>query len=635
MKPQIVIHEFSPGARSLRSCGQGAFRLGRRVQAALATAASGDWTPTGIGRGYYLDVMERIVCGAVPWVRRDGRVMDPIVNRETGQVSPRFASSAAILLHFGRAPGIRETALRSMTHCCRALADGEARALSPDFWTREIVTAYLALRGVAGAALRGRWAADLSAFEPEQLYSAVRPDGRGIAGLGNWAVYSSAGESMRESAGLRPGRPMLWGNRFLEKYAGGQFARWTADGMYRDPGDPITYDITTRLQVACALAFGYRGRLRPALEELLRRGGLTTLLFVSPGGHVPYGGRSAAFSFREAIIAALCELEARRYRDSEPALAGAFKRQAHLSALAMRRWVLDMKPWRHIQNGFPPAALHGIDAYGNYGVYSLLISSFLGLAALFADETIPEAPCPSDAGGFAFAVSPAFHKAFGQAAGTYVEIDLRADPRYDATGLGRFCRRGVPIELGAGMPFPGRPRRPGRSAIRMGPGQQLPDVPTAVGPEVRVHGRWLALAAASGPEVRCRVRSLEESPGEVALEVIHRLGSACVITQRYRVSEGRLVISCAACGTGRARGAAPLRFVVPLLVTDGQRRSRIRGPRHGAASVNYRGHRLVVEFDPACRATLEARACANRHGAYRPLRIRSLSGALTVTLTLI
>ena len=40
-----------------------------------------------------------------------------------------------------------------------------------------------------------------------------------------------------------------------------QVHRFTDHGMYRDPNDPFTYDITTRLQFTISLAMGYDGML--------------------------------------------------------------------------------------------------------------------------------------------------------------------------------------------------------------------------------------------------------------------------------------------------------------------------------------------------------------------------------------
>ena len=98
------------------------------------------------------------------------------------------------------------------------------------------------------------------------------------------AAFARGAEAMREAAGLKPVRPCLWGHAFFERYVGAQLACFTDSGMYRDPGDPITYDVTTRLQIACGLAFGYRGKHRAALDDLLRTGPTGTnvndLLFI-------------------------------------------------------------------------------------------------------------------------------------------------------------------------------------------------------------------------------------------------------------------------------------------------------------------------------------------------------------------
>ena len=465
------VRVFDPEPRVLKGIGEPTVDLGARVNAVLQGPRPEGWRPTGIDRRFYLDICERIVKEAVRWVDDQGRLIDPVLRKEVAQSTPRFVSSAALLLCFGRAPEVKEAAYRAMSSSCRRLADPAVRSMSPDFWMRELATAYLAFETVADQdRLRG-WAADLARVEPEKIYLQVRPDGTKLETLHNWTVYAAAGEVLREAAGIQASGKFLWGKAFFDRYMAAQLGHFTSLGMYRDPGDPITYDITTRLQFATALALGgYDGEHREAIGELLRRGGLATLLFVSPQGFVPYGGRSSQFCFQEAIVSALCELEARRHRKSDPALAGAFKRQARLSALSMKRWMLEMTPWRHLKNGFPPEARHGLDTYGEYSVYSLLISSFLGLAALYADDTIEEAPCPSERGGFVFELSPAFHKVFANCGRTYVEIDTNADPRYDAGGLGRFTRDGVPLELGLGMPFAPAAKKGQGTVLSMAPG---------------------------------------------------------------------------------------------------------------------------------------------------------------------
>lgn len=618
------IHAFSSAGVPRGTAGVNTYPLEEKVRALLGTPAPAGWRPTGIGQARYLDIMEPIVRAAAGWLDAEGRIIDPVARRETGQASPRFAAPGAILLLFRRAPEIRDAVVRCMDYCCATLPGGGARKNSPDFWMRELVTAYMALESIVHRDELAHWAAGLSAVEPETVYTHVSPDGSRLAALGNWAIYAAGGEVMREAAGLRPPRECLWGNAFFERYVGAQLGEFTDCGMYRDPGDPITYDITTRLQVACGLAFGYRGAHRAVLDELLRRGGLTTLLFASPGGFCPYGGRSDAFHFREAILAALCELEARRYRKDNPRLAGAFKRQAHLAALSVQRWMAEMQPWRHIRNGFDPAMRHGCDPYGHYSVYSLLAASFFGLAAVFADDTIAEAPCPAETGGFAFELAPAFHKVFANCAGSFVEIDTAADPHHNATGAGRFTARGVPPELGLDTPFPAVP------VFAVAPGCLPPARPVAIGPAWRQGGQWVSLAELS-EGLTHQVAIHTETPDTVGFTVTYR-HDAITVVEDYRLEAGRLTI--AVRRPGPAPSSAGLRFIVPLLVSDGCSRSSIRGPAMGEVTVTYLGHRYTVRHAAPAGAAIEPAEYANRNGIYRSLVIEAAGNEMKILLTL-
>jgi hypothetical protein len=136
------------------------------------------------------------------------------------------------------------------------------------------------------------------------------------------------------------------------------------------------------------------------------------------------------------MIAALCELEAKRYKASDPALVGAFRRQAHLRTRAIQRWLFEIQPMRSIKNSF--AEHHGFDSCRKPGKDIDFVIALLGLAATWADDSIPEKPCPSEIGGYVFEIFPAFHKVFASCQDAYVELDTRADPYYNATGLGRF-----------------------------------------------------------------------------------------------------------------------------------------------------------------------------------------------------
>lgn len=612
---------YSTKPVSLHEIGLGPFPLEDRVEQALEQNPGINWHPTGMGRDHYLDRMEVILTAAKDWQNAEGAMIDPVYGKEWGQTTSRFASSGAVLLYFGRLPELTPYVYRAMDWVCSRLPRGLMDA--PDFQTREIMTAYLCLKDQAPAADLERWAAGIRAIEPEKIYHVVSPSGEKIETLHNWNLYLCAGEVMRQQEGLGPEDGFLWGEQLFHKYVPVQLRHhFTAYGMYRDPADPITYDIQSRLQLATALAYGYHGELSPTIAEILRRGALTTLLFLTPDGLVPFGGRSDQFLFREIAAAVLCELEARRYYPSHPALAGAFKRQAHRSTQAIDRWLVEMHPHRHLKQGFDPLENWGTDRYGYYSVYSLLASSLLGLAALFADDTIPEAPCPSEIGGFTFPLQPAFHKIFSNCQNTYLEIDTAADLRFNATGLGSFQRRGVPTETALAMPFSAAPGFNLKQAY-------IPAQPCAIGPAWMTGGQWRLLAELS-ENLECELKMLNGTHDEQHFQVLYNTPEE-QITETYRLHAGEVQIQASVRQAGGS--VERIRFLVPVLLTDGSSEACIQ-LEPGLLALEYLGARYRVRFDPQLKARLDDRKMGNRNGIYQTLILEALGAAISIVLQL-
>ncbi len=385
VRPGFSTSSISPTS----SFEQQALRILERSPAAVE--------PSDVSQATYLDLMERILRAAAAWQDERGAVIDPVKKEETGQASPRFVSAAAVLLHFGRCGDLREQVHLGMDYCCRRLAAGAAG--SPDFWMRELLTAWMMISPDSPTVRSEAWARDLRSVDPEKLYTSVETPKKPIETLHNWTVYAAAGEGLRELLGLDHIDPAVKsGTRFWTKYMPAQLKHFTAAGMYRDPNDPFTYDMTTRLQFATPLMYGFKSPIDDPLHELLRRGAMAELLYASPDGLAPFGGRSAAVHFQECIFAAIGEMEARRYRTANPPLSRVFKRHARLGVGAIRRW-LDMTPHRHLKNGFAPDQMHGCEAYSSYSTYSCFAASCLGLAALWADESIGESTTPAEIGG--------------------------------------------------------------------------------------------------------------------------------------------------------------------------------------------------------------------------------------------
>ncbi len=593
-----------------------------RVSGILANAPDRPQPPTGISRTVYLDLIERILNVAVAWQDNHGAIIDPVINSEHGQTSCRFVAPGAVLLSAGRGAKLREHVLRGMDWCCRRLASGEGDG--PDFWMRELMTAYTHLAD-ADSPRRAQWAEHIRAVDCEKIYKQVSPDGSKLLALGNWTVYAAAGEAMREMAGLGPKDPsvFIWGRRFWEKYMPGQFTHFSEHGMYRDPGDPFTYDFTTRLQIATPIALGFESATVAKLKSMLDLGMFAQLLYVSPEGFSPFGGRSNQLHIQEAILAALCEIAARRYRYSDLLLARVFKRQAHVHTMSMLRW-LDMQPMRQIKNGFDPSTTHGCEGYSKYSKYMLFTASCLALAYQFADETIEEgAATPAEIGGYAFELKDAFHKVFASVGRTQIEIDTKADPHYDATGLGRFHRAGIPLELGLSMPLPSHPK------FHI-PKELLPPHDFAIGPSWCIGGTWTDLAAFN-KDVLVQTEIERETAREVVLSVnwTHEPTHA-VVHQRYFLTEGRVRIDAEVTSPHPVQA---MRFTVPLLQTDGAAETKIEETERSAIVQHASGAKYRVTFAPEYKRSALPPA-ANRNGVYQPLVLETQTARMSVTLTL-
>ena len=594
-----------------------------KVDEILHSAKLAGWKKSAVTKQEYLLLMEKIVRRSAAWVDSSGAVIDPYYKSEAGQTTPRFVSSAAILLKFGYIEDLKATVFRAMTYSCLRLAYRKAE--SPDFWMRELTTAFACLKPLAEEELWLRWESLLKQVDPESTYKEIKKSGVALEKLYNWTVYSSCGEFTRETQGLSsPSNHFLQGRAFFEKYMPAQLTHFTSEGMYRDPNDPITYDITTRLQIGHAIASGYDGVLKKPLDELLRRGGLTMLLFTSPDGFAPFGGRSAQFQFQEAIIAALCELEARRYKIIDTKLAGAFKRQAHISVLSMQRWIMEMQPLRHIKNGFPPQTMHGIDDYGKYSLYALYCSSVLGLAVLYADDTIEESPCPSEAGGYLMELFPAFHKIFASTSTSYIEIDTKADEHYDATGLGRFQVKDVPAELGLSMPFSNHP------AYRMHDSLK-PCEPYAIGPAWKIGPTKSSLAARTDLVHQTKILKLTSDTVNFSLDYADSAAGSLRVEQSYLLTGNELRVMSSV--LSEKRTVDSIYFIVPLLVSDGFAYSNLSA-KAGDVRVDYLTHHYIIQFDRKLKYEISQTVYANRNGIYRNLVIKKPGNTMQVNLKL-
>lgn len=565
------------------------------------------WNPTGLTRDIYVELSEPIVRQAAAWQDKDGRIIDPYEPGDTSFPSftaARFVGALGFLISAGRCLDLIDVCARSLDITCRDLFHAHEKPIrGADFFPKELMRGYLALRDKIDQNTVQRWKNLLGGYDPEKNYSQVlskqKPDE-----LHNFVTFAIAGEACKKKYGIADN------TNFIERHIETQKQWFTTFGMYRDPNDPMTYDYTSRMNLSLLLFWGYDGAHRAFVDEMLRRGALTSLFFLSPSGEAPFGGRSNQFQFNEATLTLTCEYEANRYKAlGDLRMAGAFKRAARLAAQSTRRW-LDLSPLRFVKNGFSPELQHGREKnYGLYGIYLLLIASQFGFAHLIADDSIEEQPAPFDIGGYVLHLSDAFHKIFSTCHGYHIEIDTNADHHYDATGLGRIHRRGAPTELGLSTSIVPNPNyvvsvNTAPRSVALGPGWQDGEGNT----------HWLAEYSDTVTSVRCDIIKNNPHAGvEFLVEYRGSLRGCESVAERYSIDVDGVTITDIVSGSIEG-----MLVQVPLFETDGMHRAELNITQNGFVVI-YQKYQYMVEclYPSNVEVFLEPFTAPNRNGIYK------------------
>lgn len=517
----------------------------------------------------YLDLMETAVGAYTSERRADylARVeQDGIQEHGFG----RLAANLGYLLAHSRIPDEAGQFRRIMDVCCRDIPTAKVRnggRVGNDFVVKEVVLALLALEraGTFPKEVTDAWRADLRRIVPLETYTAIsRPEDTRAS---NWSVFAAASEQLRVKAGLGGDAA------FVEEQIANQLKFFDANGMYRDPGCPVVYDMATRLQFAMALSFGYDGPSRPALEENLVNSADATLLMQSASGEIPYGGRSNQFLHNETFFAALCEYYARFFHArGDVALAIRFRRAARRAIAALEYWI-GRPDFRHVKNQFPLDSHIGCEGYGYFDKYMVTLGSWAMAAHELVDESVPDRDVEEPT-AWEFVPGPDFHFRLMTAGDYTVQFMSPADPHYDACGIGRLQRRGTPPFLGLSVPFATDPLytigTPNPSDLAITPGWKDGD----------------AWRFAADPVYTCR-RS------DVADGTVHCEWSVA------RSDAKALLFSCTVSPEGvrlQVKGNGPVALSVPLFAFDGERQSETA--RNGRTlSVTFGGWTCVYTTD--------------------------------------
>ena len=365
----------------------------------------------------------------------------------------RLTANIGILLSQGRIPERRETFVRMMDICARempvALKNNNGVSVGNDFSVKEICCCLYELERseIFSQDQMRHWQDCIRSMRAEDIYTVqpVLPSEKAY----NWCVFGSASECARLMTGLGGDRS------YADRYFEDQLRYFDENGMYRDPHQPIVYDIVTRLQFMAALEFGYDGPARESIEEQLLKSALPTLWMQTAAGEIPFGGRSNQFLHNDSFYAAVFEYYAtwmKKRGDME--MASRFKAAAIRARESLEYW-LSQEPVRHIKNHYPLESGYGCEVYAYFNKYMVTTASWAYLAWRFADDSI--IPATTTEPSHTFVSSDDFHIVVMNAGGYTVQFDTNANEYYDSNGIGKIQKRGAPSVIAMASPCPSVP----------------------------------------------------------------------------------------------------------------------------------------------------------------------------------
>ncbi len=532
----------------------------------------------------YIDLMERTLAAYADEqivsyferVKRDGL---------TEHGFPRMAANIGILIAHGRRTDLMPLFLEMMDFCCEQIPRVKA---ANDFSVREIVCALMEIEAAEAvpAERLAAWKRDIASIDPYTCYDKYAKTKTDR--VFNWALFTTVSEYARHAYGL------CNADEFVDIQIPTQLQWLDENGMYRDAlyHPPIIYDLVPRGLFSMLLHFGYNGPYRDEIDAMLRRTEPLSLMMQSVTGEVPFGGRSNQFLHNEAMQLIVLEYAADRYhKEGNLQLAGKFKAAA-LSALdCIERW-LDRTPVHHVKNRFPLESRFGCEVYAYFDKYMITLASNLYNAYMLCNDEV--VPGEFDVSPMAYQTSEHFTKLFLRAGGYALEFDTDADPHYDASGLGRVHKVGVPTPLCLSVPCPAMPKYVvGEHPVAM-----------SLSPGIFSDNYWqFATDAYIG---QYELLDMGEGENEAHAKLLCRFFNAKEVTTAYTVDESGVTI--------KATGSDKLAHMLPVFTFDGEEHADIK-VGESCIEVRYRGH--------LCRYTVSGKIIDlhevgyNRNGHYR------------------
>lgn len=500
---------------------------------------------------------------------------------------PRLTANIGILIAHGRRIDLMSLFLEMMDFCCTQIPRVKA---ANDFSVREILNCIEAVEKaeIVDAARVEAWKREIASIRPYECYTRIAKDEDEV--LFNWALFTAVSEYRRNVAGLADTAEII------DIQLATQLRHLDENGMYRDAihHAPVVYDHVPRGLFAVLLRLGYQGKYREQIDSVIKNAALLSLKMQSVTGELPFGGRSNQFLHNEPWMALIFEYEAGRYAsEGDLALAGRFKAAANRAVDVAEHW-LSKTPIYHIKNRYPTESKYGCEAYAYFDKYMITAASFLHEAYLTCDDCIAATEFDV-ATPVAWQSSEYFHAVYLRAGGYSAQLDIAADPHYDASGMGRVHRAGAPSTICMSVPCPG--------------GEPNYTVETAT-------PRAFSLCAgvkngdawcfATGKETAYEVAALTHGEKSAKAEIVCRFENGKTAKSAYTVSENG--VSVAVCGEGE------IAFSLPAFEFDGEAHTEITASVH-ALEICYEG--WVCRYETDGEVIDLGFTAENRNGRYR------------------
>ncbi len=434
------------------------------------------WTPMEIPRDTYLTAVERLCRHVAQHQNDDGAIIDPFLGREHQYSTPYFAFAVGVLIHAEQTTALLANGVAAMEHATRSVEQGNDAI--PDqhgeFYLGALAEALAFYEDHVPEETIKRWRTRLEA----PLFHIIEgPDVK----INNWRAYAMRGEWLRVGAGLADAdatRAFIedgWHNR--TQHARIALDRWSLYQDWSSAPQSHAVEAVGRANLLGLVHAGYDG---PAADEMrlhVERGSAVSLLLQDPTGQCPPNGRTDNHVFNDVLYQLIFDIMAERKTEAGKLReAGQYRRAAMLAFESIQRWEREDTPFEGTysitKNHFPIDDRVGYQPASNWTNYTGATMFHLAEAWLSRQTTIAEHPAPTEIGGFALAMDPAFGSAVLNAGGMQVFVNLRGDviPKYaqfwTPLGIVRFARAGWDSRLG---PSDGTYSREARGGVTFGP----------------------------------------------------------------------------------------------------------------------------------------------------------------------